>query len=201
MAEKIKKLIIKKMDGPITTTSFIPKTRLSGSGYRPKGFSLGILVSGFILFVSLVFFAGTYFYKQSLQEEVDGMIATLVITEKAFEPELINELSRLSDSMKASGQILENHQAFSKVLKLVGDLTLQETSFSNFGYNAVDKKITVSMSGEAKNYTEAALQAKIFADSEFIESAVFSNLSLKEAGRVNFSVVLVIKPEFIIYKP
>jgi hypothetical protein len=57
------------------------------------------------------------------------------------------------------------------------------------------------MVGEAKSYTAVAFQAKLFENNEFIDHVIFSSLNLKEAGKVGFSVELVFKPSYIIYKP
>lgn len=151
--------------------------------------------------VSLVFFGGAYFYKQSLQKNVNEMAASLERAQNAFEPGLINELSRLSGSIIAAKQVLENHRVISKILNLIGALTLKDTTFSNFKYAARDNKITIAMNGETKSYAGVALQAKLFEESGSVESVIFSNLSLKEAGKVNFNVELAIKPEFLIYEP
>lgn len=189
------------MDSPITT-SFIPKTRLTAaSRQRPGiGFGLGLLVSGFILLVSLGLFGGVYFYKQSLQKQIDEAVVNLERAKKAFEPGLITELTNLTGSVNAAKQIFSQHQASSKLLKLIGDLSLKEVTFTTFTYGASGNDIIVSMNGDAKSYTTVALQTKLLEDSDFIDTVSISNLALKEAGRVNFSVKLTIKYDFLIYK-
>ena len=188
-------------DSP-TTTSFIPKTRLTLAGHKRPGigFGLGLLVSGFVLLVSLGLFGGVYLYKQSLQKQIDEATATLERAKKAFEPGLITELANLTGSISAAKQIFSQHQASSKLLKLIGDLTLKEATFTTFTYGVFDKDITVSMNGDAKSYAAVAFQAKLLEDSDFIDTVSISNLALKEAGRVSFSVKLTIKPDFLIYK-
>ncbi len=190
------------MDGQISTTSFIPKTRLAGPVQRGKGAGMGILISGFILFASLALFGGIYFYKGALQKEVNDMNSTLETAKKAFEPGLVDELGHLTGSINAAKTIIGQHDASSAILKLIGSLSLKDVVFSNFNYGFdKDGNAVILMSGEANGYAGVALQAKMLEDSEFIDNVVFSNLSLKDAGRVNFNVNLMVRKEFLIYKP
>ncbi len=184
------------------TASFIPKTRLTSSSMRNrKGFDAGTLGATFILLVSLALFGGVYFYKSSLQKENDAAIASLNIAKEAFEPSLLTELSRLNNSINSAKTILSKHIVPSEILNLISTLALKEVFFSNFAYSADSKSILVKMAGEAKSYTGIALQAKIFEENDAVENVSFSNLSLKDAGKVGFNVELTVKPDFLIYKP
>ncbi|MDP3052153.1 MAG: hypothetical protein Q8N42_01460 [bacterium] len=191
------------MDGQLASpvTSFIPKTRINAPSQKAKGIGLGVLVSGLILLISLGLFGGVYFYKQSLQNKVNDATANLARAKQAFEVSLFNELSGLTSSISAAKQILAQHSAPSKILKLIGDLTLKDATFSNFIYNLSNKNASIIMNGDAKSYTVVALQAKLFDDSDFIDDVTFSNLSLKEGGKINFTVNFNVSPDFLIYKP
>ncbi len=163
---------------------------------------MGILISAFILFVSVAMFGGAYLYRDSLQKAISANKDSLIKAKKAFEPALISELNRLTALINVSKILLERHQATSKIFKLIGDLTLKETTFSNFQYSGADnKKSFVSMTGETKGYSGVAQQARLYEDSEFIEEAPFSGLGLREGGKVNFGVGITINPSYLIYKP
>ena len=188
-------------DGSITTTSFIPKARLTASTYRRKGVGVGFLISLILLLLSAGIFGGLYLYKKSLQTEIGSAAASLELAKKAFEENLITELSRLNSSVNAAKILFSQHQATTRIFKLISDFVLKDVSFSNFNYNFSGKSITVLMNGEAKSYTGVALQAKIFEESGFIDKVIFSGLSLKGAGKVNFNVELSFNPSYVIYKP
>jgi hypothetical protein len=183
------------------TTSFIPKTRLTAPTYRPKGISLGLLISILLLLISLGLWGGLYLYKQSLQKGVSDATASLELAKKSFEPGLIADLNRLTFSINAAKIILDQHKASSNIFKFIQDFTLKDVRFSNFSCSINDKVSSVTMVGEAKSYTAVAFQAKLFENNEFIDHVIFSSLNLKEAGKVGFSVELVFKPSYIIYKP
>ncbi len=188
------------VDSQPTTTSFIPKTRLTAITYRAKGFGLGFFISTIILLLALASFAGVYFYKQSLQKQIADEKASLERAKQAFEPGLISELAHLNVTIDAAKILMANHQALSDIFSFLSDLTLSDTSFSNFHYGTIAGKPVVDMAGEASSYTGVALQAKLFRENDLIEQVSFSNLSLKEAGKVSFSIELVFKPAKLIYK-
>ncbi len=185
----------------MTTTSFIPKTRLNAPAQRSKGVGVGFLISLVLLLLSAGIFGGLYLYKRSLQTDINSATASLELAKKSFEENLISELNKLNYSINTAKIIFSQHQATSQIFKLVGDLTLKDVSFSNFNYNFNGKFATVSMNGDAQSYASVALQAKMFEESGFIERVIFSGLSLKAAGKVSFNVELTFNPSYIIYKP
>ncbi len=190
------------MDFPqIQTTSFIPKTRLTSSTYQARGFGLGILISLLLLVVSGGLFGGVYFYRQSLQKEIDGMISSLEKAKKAFEPNLAVELGQLTSLINGAKSLLPQHGNISEVFKFINANTLSDVRFSDFKYIASDKGISAALVGEAKSYTTVALQAKLFEESDFIDRAMFSNFNLKEGGKVGFNVEIIFKPSLLVYKP
>ncbi len=184
-------------------TSFIPKTRLTTvASYRQKGAGLFFILSSIILIISLGLLGGVYFYRQSLQKDIDASSASLERARAAFEPKLINELGSLNNAIDASTKPFSQHQAVSNIFKTIESSTLPDAAFSNFNYKISSGGTpTVSMTGEAKSYSQVAIQAKIFRDDDSIDQVSFSNLALKEAGKVSFNLQLVFKPLNLIYKP
>ncbi len=191
------------MDFPqiTTTTSCIPKTRLTTATYPKRGLGLGFFISFFILLLSGGLFGGVYLYKSSLQKEVSDIVVSLEIAKKAFEPSLIVELERFTSSINGAKNLFNQHRDISKIFKLINDLTLKDVKFSDFKYNVDDKIALLIMSGEAKSYTTIALQAKLFENSDFIDRVLFSNFTLKEGGKVSFSVEIIFKSSYLFYKP
>jgi D-ribose pyranose/furanose isomerase RbsD len=191
------------MDFPqiTTTTSFIPKTKLTTATYPKRGLGLGFFISFFILLLSGGLFGGVYLYKSSLQKEVSDMVASLEKAKKAFEPSLIVELEKFTSSINNAKNLFNQHRDISKIFKLINDLTLKDVNFSDFKYNVDDKTALLIMSGEAKSYTTIALQAKLLENSDFIDRVLFSNFSLKEGGKVSFGVEINFKSSYLFYKP
>jgi hypothetical protein len=189
------------MDGQ-GTTSFIPKTRLTGPTYRPRpSLGLGLFISLILFLISLGLFAGTYLYRQSLQKNVNDDIASLELAKKSLEPNLLDELNRVSFSIKAAKDIINQHNTASQIFKIISDSTLHDVRFLNFNFTATDKNPVVTMNGEAGSYASIALEAQIFQKNKAVSQASFSNFSLGEGGRVDFTTSITLDPSFLIYKP
>lgn len=186
---------------PITTTSFIPKTRLTGPTYRRKSLGLGFLISAIVFLISLGLLGGAYLYRQALQKSVDEDIASLELARKSLEPALIDELSQLTFSVNAAKTLASQHGAASRIFKLISDLTLKDVRFLDFKFTMLEKNPVVAMLGEAGSYTSAALQAKLFGQSDDASKVTFSNFNLKEAGKVSFNVNIVFNPSILTYQP
>jgi len=192
------------MEDPITTpatTSFIPKTRIAEPVYRRKSFGIGFLISLFLLLASLGLLGGTFLYKKSLQKSVNEDIASLELVKKSLEPSLIDQLSRLNFSINTAKILIGQHNAASEIFKVISNSTLSNVRFLNFDFKTTGGNPVVDMKGEADNYTNVAIQAKLFGQSESVSQVSVSNFNLKEGGRVEFNIKIVFKPSVLNYKP
>lgn len=182
------------------TTSFIPKkpleNKVESSGRQT---SIFLVASVFIFIVSLVATGSVYFYKSLLNKRIENMSVSLEKAKAAFEPALILELKRLNSRIDASSSITAKHMAASQVFELLEGLTLQSIRYKKFGYSTTNEKITVSVSGEAKNYSSVALQSSILGKSPYIKDPIFSNLSLDNKGNVNFDLTAYVDPSLVSY--
>lgn len=140
-------------------------------------------------------------YKQSLQKSVDEDIASLEIAAKSLESGLIDDVSRLAFLIDTAKDLFSQHEAVSKIFKIISDLTLKDVRFLNFSFNMSGTNPSVSLTGEAKDYSGVALQARLFGQSDAVSQTIVSNFGLKEAGKVGFGVNIILKSLPLIYKP
>lgn len=182
------------------TTSFIPQkpleNKVESSGSQT---SIFLVASIFIFIISLVATGSVYFYKSLLNKKIENMSASLEKAKAAFEPALILELKKLNSRIDASSSIMAKHMAASQVFELLEELTLKSIRYKKFGYSTTNEKITVSVSGEAKNYSSVALQSSILGKSPYIKDPIFSNLSLDNKGNVNFDLTAYVDPSLVSY--
>ncbi len=182
------------------TTSFIPKKPLENAvAPSKKPASIFLVISVIVFAVTLVAAGSVYFYKSLLSKRIDNMSVSLEKAKAAFEPALILELKKLNSRIDASESIAQKHTAPSEVFTLLEELTLKSVRFKKFGYTASSEKITVSMSGEAKNYSSIALQSDVLGKSPYVKNPIFSNLSLDSKGNVNFDLTADIDPSLVSY--
>lgn len=182
------------------TTSFIPKKPLENQIQQSKKpTSIFLVISVFVFVISLAAAGSIYFYKSLLIKRIDNMSASLEKAKAAFEPALILELKKLNSRIDASSGIMAKHTAASEVFTLLEELTLKSVRYKKFGYTSTPEKITLSMSGEAKNYSSIALQSSVLGKSPYVKNPIFSNLSLDSKGNVNFDLTADIDPSLVSY--
>lgn len=185
------------------STSFIPKKTLNTAPKRDKGSSIGVVfLITLIIFISVVALAiSTFLYQQFLFQDIDRKKSSLERARAAFDPNLIQELSRLDDRIEASNIILDNHQTVSSLFGLLENITLKSISFDNFNYKTDEAgRVSIVMNGKASSFSSVALQSDVFSDSKFIEEPIFSNLNLDNKGNVIFNFAAFVNPKLVLYK-
>jgi hypothetical protein len=185
------------------STSFIPKKVLNTAPKRDKGSNIGIVfLITLIIFISVIALAvSAFLYQQFLVQDINRKKSSLERARAAFDPNLIQELSRLDDRIQASNSILDNHQIVSSLFDLLENITLKSISFDNFSYKTDEAgRVSIVMDGRASNFSSVALQSDVFSDSKFIEEPIFSNLNLDNKGNVIFNFAAFINPQLVLYK-
>lgn len=186
-----------------THTSFIPKKSLAATSRQPKGNSIGIFfLLALIIFIGVIALAiGVFLYQQFLLKSVEQKIASLERASAAFEPTLIQKLSRLDIRIHSAQDILNNHKAVSTFFDLLEASTLESVSFENLDYKTDEGgRTSISMRGKALNFSSVALQSDIFGKNKFILEPIFSELNLDKKGDVIFNFSAFIDPRLISYE-
>lgn len=184
-------------------SSFIPKDAATPVARRPQSrttFSdLLVLISVVLLIASIALAAGVFLYLQYLQTASASKLEQLRRAKEAFDPALIQDLTRLDDRINAADTILSQHTAPSIVFHLLEQLTLQTVSFKSFKYEAADaQSIKIEMDGIAQSVNSIALQADYLSKSGAIVSPIFSNIDRKADG-VHFSLSATLNPQPLKY--
>jgi len=187
-------------------TSFIPKEPLSKEreqGERPRkrqGIGALLLLSFFVLVLSLLFAGGVFLFKGSIIKQVASSKDSLERSRASFEPALLEDLQTLDKRINATQTLLRGHVVLTPIFELLGDITLPSVRYTQFGYNPpsqTSRGITVDISGEARNYTAIAIQSKLFGEHRSIIDPIFSNLSLDVEGNVLFDLSFEIKSDLV----
>lgn len=171
-------------------SSFIPQAPIAavrGSAPRQSGggFDLFILIAIVIFVASVTLAVGVFLYAQYLSTSATSKLEQLERAKQAFEPSLINELTRLDSRMQSANTILESHIAPTSLFHLLEQLTLQTVAFSSFDFSASSEGLTLVMKGVAQSVNSIALQADLLSKSGVISNPIFSNIA-RQANGVNF---------------
>lgn len=189
---------------PGTQASFIPqdaaaptatlKIRASG------GLSDLLILIAIVMFVASLALAGAVFlYEEYLKTSAASKIEQLQRAKEAFEPSLIQELTRLDDRMQVAEQVLGAHIAPTAFFQTLEQATLATIAFESLDMQAADQqRISVKMSGVAESVNSIALQADLFSKNGVITSPIFSDIN-RQADGVHFNLTALINPRSINY--
>ena len=178
-------------------SSFIPRdagTQTSLNRPGPGLADLMILISIVLFVASAALGIGVFLYLQFLQTSSSGKLQQLERAKQAFEPSLIQELTRLDDRMRAADQVLSQHIAPTLFFHLLEAVTLQTVAFQHLDFQAVDSQnINIKLQGIAASVNSIALQADYLSKSGMIESPIFSNINRQQGG-VKFDLSAIVNP-------
>lgn len=186
-------------------SSFIPHdagnpTRVQGQPPVRSGLAeLGLLISIVLLVASCALAGAVFLYKEYAQTSEASKVQQLQRAKDAFEPSLIQELTRLDDRMRVADQVLGAHIAPIALLDALQLATLSTVSFQTLDFLAIDpQRMTIKMSGVAEGVNSVALQADLFSKNGVVTNPIFSDISRQPDG-VHFSLSALINPASINY--
>ncbi len=186
---------------PEDKISFIPKKTFEKPLYKRSGPGFFLTSSFLLLLLSGLIYGGMILYRNSLKQQVDVLSDSLERAKATFEFPLINELFNVSEKIKVSKVLLEQHKTIAPIFDFLEKSTLKDVRFKSFKYSFLkDKELIISMEGMAKSYSSLALQGKAFEEEKNIKTVSFSGLNLGDKGAINFKVTLALDPSFISYK-
>ena len=187
-------------------SSFIPKktgqtqTLSTGASVKGKRVNALMLIAGGIFVLTLIGAASVFVYERYLISSLSKQRDSLERARDAFEPRLIEELSRVDLRLSVAEELLQNHITVTPLFELLSDLTLKTVRFEEFEFTrSVDGLVQVKMDGVAQSYRSIALQSELFGDNEYLQSPVFSEFKLDDFGNVAFSVTLSVSNELLLY--
>jgi len=183
-----------------TPGTFIPHdTAVAAAPSRRRGGGGGLndlfLLCGIVLLVASAALAvGVFLYAQFLQQQSASKVQQLQRAEAAFEPSLIEQITRLDDRMHAASTVLGNHLAPTAFFSALDQATLQTVSFGTLHLEAPDPQhISVTMQGVAQSVNSIALQAELFSQNGVITDPIFSNIA-RQADGVHFDLTANVNP-------
>jgi hypothetical protein len=187
-------------------SSFIPQDAGEVKLTAPKigggtGFSELLLLLCIVLVVASGVLAGAVFiYKQYMQTAAASKKEQLRRAKEAFDPTLIQQLTRLDDRMHAGSAILSQHLAPTVFLSALSQATLATIAFTSMSLdNNATQHLNVKFSGVAQSVNSIALQAQVFGKNPVIANPIFSNIGRQIDG-VHFNLSAIVNPKAISYQ-
>ena len=188
---------------PQVSSSFIPKKTMESAVTRPSGRSTGLLLllAVLIFVASLVAAGGVFAYKGLLKQSIASKSNSLTLNQKAYDPGVIQELTRVDTRINEANILLDKHIAPSAIFGFLSQQTLEKVQFVNFTYDAggTDGSSKISLNGLADSFSTVALQSDQFGASKALKDIIFSGVNSDTTGKINFSVSATIVPSLISY--
>jgi hypothetical protein len=185
-------------------TSFIPKKPLAEERVPVQGHTSIFSFLAIVLFVATLASAGgMYFYRASLQKNIDAMKESLAAARNQFEPTILEQLKITDRRLTDANLLLSNHIAVTPIFRALEGHTLKTVQYTKFTFTTPDTPsglVKVEMTGRARDYTSIALQSDSLSTNKNIKDPIFSSLVLEErTGTVTFDLVFNVEPDFVRY--
>ena len=178
-----------------TVDTSVRQSRIGGAGLPELTLLIGIVA----LIASGALGVGVFLYQKYLETATQSKISSLQRAKSAFEPALIQEVTRLDDRMHAAEVLLGAHLAPTVFFDALQQATLTTVSFSSLNLQANDAQhIVISMDGIAQSVNSIALQADLFSKNGVITSPIFSSIE-RQADGVHFHLNALVNPTAINY--
>jgi hypothetical protein len=189
---------------PKFTTSFIPKKQVAVSAKGlpsfGSGFNFTTLLSSVILVAVVLFAAGLFLYRLTVEKRIEEQFITLQRVKESFDPNFLSQATRLNKRIVSSVKILDSHLAPSAMFDLLEEFSLQTISFKTFEFaDDIEGKVIVKGDGEGDSFASVVLQSDEFGKSGYMRDVLFSNLQPNAVGNVNFSFEATIDPQLVLY--
>jgi hypothetical protein len=185
-------------------SSFIPKDASAPTPVPRRAESGGLaevlfLISIVLLVASAALAGAVFLYGQYVQSSSASKVAQLQRAKAAFDPALIQELTRLDDRMRAADTVLTGHIAPTAFFDALQQTTLATIAFQSLSFLATDAQhMTIKLTGIAQGVNSIALEGDLFSKSGVIANPIFSDIS-RQADGVHFTLAATINPAAINY--
>lgn len=157
-----------------------------------------VIISFLIFLISAGLATGAYFYTRFLETKLESKKIELAEAENSLDRSTAEELIRLSDRLRISSELLQNHIAVTPLYQELERVTLPSVQYTLF---ALDTEATprIELEGEARSYASIALQSDSFGGNRYFKNPVFSAFEPTEDGRIRFKLTLDVDPSLFVF--
>ncbi len=160
-----------------------------GSSSSASASDFVVLLSIVLLVASGALGGGIFLYKQYVESNNAKMLESLKRAQAQLEPALIQKFTRLDDRMQIAGNLLDQHEAYSRLFSVFEQTTIKTVTFKSLSISAEDPQMVVfAMEGLADSINSIALEADLFSKTGAMKSPIFSDVN-RSSGGVVFKVV------------
>jgi len=171
-------------------TSFVPKqpVRTVRRPQTKSSLSVFAVAAIVILGASIVLSGIVFGYELYLKQSREVKTQDLRVFQDSVEPQVVEELSRLSQRLVISRDLLNSHVAVSAIFTMFERDTVRNVSFDDFELKtAPSGDVEIKMKGTASTFNALAYQSVVFRDNPFLRNQIFGDITVTDKETVSFS--------------
>lgn len=155
-----------------------------------------------VFLLSIAGWVGVLLYQSYIQEEIHIKSQELSHEMDLINTSVVDRLTQVDNQIDSSEELLNRHIAPTILFSKLSDMTIQGVRYNSFSYEGNPlAPITVSLSGEAHDFSTLVQQADSLERDPFASSTEFSSVTKSDEGdRVGFGLTMTIRPDEIRYK-
>lgn len=157
-------------------------------GERGRGFGALLFIATLFLIVVGAAYGGVRFYKQTLEESLDGLTRELGQLEEDLDVKNIKEIARVDRGLRTARSLLAAHIYSSNLFSLLEDHTLAGVYYTRFEY-ALEED--VSLGGRADDFLALHRQLEEFRSFPLIKQVTLEDINIvsgKEGPGIDFVI-------------
>jgi len=155
---------------------------------------LGVIISGAALVLILLLWAGLFFYKNSLNNQIKDLARQQAEVFGAKDKEIAAKIVDFDKGAALAQALLKNHIYASNLFDKLAAVTLPRVQWRSFDLAAKENK--VAMKGLAADYATLARQI-LALEGEGFSNVEIGNISLDKTGGVSFSAAFNFDPKLL----
>lgn len=153
-----------------------------------------VALSAGILFLTLIIWAGFFFYYSSLEKKKDSLNKRIEELNTKESKEMTARILDLEGDLKSANNLLNSHVYSSRALRFLEDNILPNVQLKEFKLDI--KTGQISSGGMAQTYNVLAKQILLLEKQEVVKSVRASGIALDKLGGVGFKIDILLKDKF-----
>lgn len=155
--------------------------------------------AGVLVFIATLFlvgvgatYGGVYFYRQNLEETLDGLTRELAQLEEDLDAEIIQEIARVDRGLRTARSLLAAHIYSSNLFSLLETHTLASVYYTSFKYTLEGG---VALGGRAEDFLALHRQLEELRGVPLVTRVTLERINLasgEEGTGVDFSIGLTL---------
>ncbi len=154
----------------------------------------------FFFIIALASYAGLYFINASQDQTQQKFIEQIKQKAEDLRPKVLDEIFALQKKLQTASRVINSHQFASKTFTLLERITHPRVRFLTYAFSPQEH--TVSLTGEADDYSALGRQIAFLEGDAQINKVEFGGISLDETSkRVKFTLAIYLMPTVTVASP